>query len=377
MTIRNQFTPGDDMPTAEEWNAILKKGDSLGQRSRPIRAILSGDANPYSFDELDGQRTGEDSAYELNNVEDLGGKNVMLYPSTGDDFVFVYRKAGEGGLNTIIIKVTECGVGVSGRTVYLTNGVSSFSQVTDTSANATFSGLPDGSWTASLAGDSNWNDTVLPPIAISGGASITREMNRSPKGVTCSYRLDLQFTGCNTLGFAGANVYLSGGGFSFSGVTDASGHWYLYLPPGSITWSLTHDIDVTRGTIQGNPTAYTFVGRPVFGGLSFQFNPNTSGWHCIATQCVFPVPNILNFDSDDFGPGTYQWADLGPGNRTWYSLTGNGGRLNVPSGDTVLPIQEYGVITSASYTVISCVPYLVVGTVNWGAGNTTNYTIWE
>lgn len=375
MTIRNQFTPGDDMPTAAEWNEILKKGDSLGQRSRPIRAVLSGDANPYSFDELDGQRTGEESAYELNNVEDLGGKNVMLYPSTGDDFVFVYRKAGEGGLNTIIIKVTECGFGVSGRTVYLTNGVSSFSQVTDAFANATFSGLPDGSWTASLAGDSNWNDTVLPPIAISGGATITKEMNRSPKGSTCSYRLDLQFIGCG-IGLAGVNVYLSGGGFSFSGVTDVFGHWYLYLPPGSITWSLTHDVDISRGTIIGNPTPYTFVGRPVFGSLSFQFNPDASGWHCLGLLCAYPIPNILNFDSDTFGPGTYQWTDLGPGNRTWYTLTGNGGRLYIVSGG-VLPVQEYGVITSASFNEISCSPYLATGTVTWGDGNVTNYTIWE
>jgi len=309
------------------------------------------------------------------------GSNIVARLSNGL-WVAGRSVAGEPlPTGVITIRLTECGVNAAGRTISLTDGTTTFNQVTDSLGVATFNNVPDGSWTAILAGDANWNDTVLPPIVISGGSTVSREMNRSPKSGTCSYRLDLWFTGCNNKGFAGASIQLTNGTVTYSSVLDADGHWFLFLPSGSFTWSLTHNIDVSRGTIQGNPTPYTFVGRPIFGGLSFNYSVATANFHCITSECVYPIPNLLTVDTSDQGAATYQWTDSGPGNRTWQCITpGKSGYLYVPpSTDQAIPVVYRGTVISQSYTVVSCWPFLATGTVTYGGGggSTFTYTISE
>lgn len=262
MTLRQRFNPGDDMPTAEEWNDILRAGDDLGIRSRPIKVILDGDSSPYSWSELDGVRSGEENLYELNDKADLGGINAMAYPSTQGHYVFQYKGAGvtpPAGEGFIQVHARDActRINLSGATIVIKDhlGVTVASGTTDGGGLFTTGSLPfSGNPYSVTVSKSGYETQVFPATLVTNGATLV-VFGDIPLPGTTHFKFNV-YDNCGEP-LAGATVMVSGpAGFYSTGSTDSAGEFISAEIPR--TWEY-------RG--EGNPLGgfYTYnVSHPDF-----------------------------------------------------------------------------------------------------------------
>ena len=160
--------------TAEDYRSVLKAvrearepkvaaplefvGDRITlARPEGFYATLSGSSSPYSFTEKYGTanggwatrvRTGTTNAYEVNGVAGLDTKVAFLRPGAPGDYRFQWVTDGGGGCAGSVTLTFVCGgAGLSGVSVTITQGGTSYSGTTNGSGQVTFSPGLSGVWT--------------------------------------------------------------------------------------------------------------------------------------------------------------------------------------------------------------------------------------
>jgi len=176
----DQIRQGDELTASRlnEWAGYasgvpLEVGDGLesasgskrllaARRARPIVAKLTGSSSPYSWTSQANTAagtyanhaiTGTTNAYEVNGVSGLASKVVRLYPDGHGKYNFQYLNCcGGGGCTGTVTLTFLCGAtAVSGVSVTITQGVTSYSGTTNGSGQVTFSPTTSGTWSVSAS----------------------------------------------------------------------------------------------------------------------------------------------------------------------------------------------------------------------------------
>lgn len=282
-------------------------------KGEPFWAVLSGATSPYSWTKvvLDAAgawqttaRTGSTNAYEVNARTGLNGKYARLYPDRINGYRFYAKQCCSTCGGTLTVNVKCSSTNLSGASVTITQGATSFSGTTNGSGNATFTPGASGTWdiTVTLTNYATYTSTFTYSCAnqtvnvvLAGTANV----------------LTGNVDGCVSTNLSGVSITLTQGATTLgTGTTDASGNYSI-----TFNWSSgVVNITATKTRFANYTDTFTPGSCNASSTRNFTMTPAT-GYRCLGCGGPMPITETLT-NTPPFG-NTHTLTYAGGSVQSW------------------------------------------------------------